>query len=115
MKDKELINLDNATTSHLDNELMIWLFITGEDEQVCSMLANLLRMHIRASWKESVSGVKKEYQGTLEDMVQKHVGLEYVVVLGEAVDDQCESRMRPTEWIQTASHVIPKGITQFSN
>jgi len=31
MKDKELINLDNATTSHLDNELMIWRFITGEE------------------------------------------------------------------------------------
>jgi len=45
------------------------------------MIANLLRMHIRASWKESISGVKKEYQGTLEDMVRKYVGLEDVVVL----------------------------------
>jgi len=50
-KDNELINLSNASTSYPNDELMIRQFISGTEEQICSMVANLLRKHIRASRK----------------------------------------------------------------
>ena len=76
---------------------MIRQFITGHEEQVCIMVANLLRKHIRASWEKSVRVAEKGYQGTQKDMVQKYANLQDTIEIGEAIDDQCESRVKLTE------------------
>merc|ERR1740136_223093 len=94
---------------------MIEQFMAGTEDEVCSMVANLLRRHIRTSWEKSVGGVEKSYQSTQKDMVQKYACLQDTIEIGDVVDDQDESRLKLTEWMQRASHVVPIGLVQFSD
>ena len=114
-KNNDFINLSNASTSYPKDAFMIKQFMAGTEERVCSIVANLLRKHIRASWEKSVSVAEKGYQDTQKDMVRKYANLQDTIEIGEAIDDQCESRVKLTEWMQRASHVVPIGLVQFSD
>jgi len=115
--DSEIINIDSATTSYPEDETMIRKFITdtGSKEQVCSMVANLVRKHIRSSLKEAVTVTEETYTSIQKDVVMKYAGLQDVVATGEVVDDRHESREGLAKWMQTLSHVIPVALVQFTD
>merc|ERR1740124_1746326 len=113
--DNELINLTNATTSYEQDESMIREFISGSEQRICTMVADLLRNHIRADLKEAVVMAEQTYAGTQKEVVSKYAGLQGVIVTGEVVRDRHESRAGLTERMQKACHVLPIGLVQFSD